>query len=136
MPPLPRFDRILKSVFKQFKKNQKKYKTFALHPNLCPSNHTNQQTWNNANLLKKSSQNGLSSMKVHGFQAKWQKLQLISNDSFTKCSHILHMCVYLNGQQVCQMKFSFSLHEKTFFIFRVPKLGSYYEGSTKYLMSF
>src|SRR3954447_26614682 len=64
MPPLPRFDRILKSVLKQFKKN--KYKTFALHPNLCPSIHTNQQTWNNANLLKKSSQNGLSSMKVHG----------------------------------------------------------------------
>src|SRR3954468_7502517 len=79
--PLPRFDCILKSVLKQFKK---KYKTFALHPNLCPSNHTNQQTWNNANLLKKSSQNGLSSMKVHGFQAKWPKLQLISNDSFPK----------------------------------------------------
>ena len=45
-----------------------------LPPNLCPSNHTNQQTWNKANLLKKSSQNGLSSMKVHGFQAKWPKL--------------------------------------------------------------
>src|SRR3954463_9229679 len=72
--PLPRFDRILKSVLKQFKKKSKKYKTFALHPNLCPSNHKNQQTWNNANLLKKSSQNGLSSMKVHGFQAKWPNL--------------------------------------------------------------
>src|SRR5437764_4178542 len=69
-PPLPCCDRILKSVLKQFKKKSKKYKTFALHPNLCPSNHTNQQTWNNANLLKKSSENGLSSMKVHGFQAK------------------------------------------------------------------
>ena len=84
MPPLPRFDRIWKSVLKQFKKKSKKYKTFALHPNLCPSNHTNQQTWNNANLLKKSSQNGLSSMKAHGFQAKWPNLQLISNDSFPK----------------------------------------------------
>src|SRR3954470_24663922 len=72
--PLPRFDRILKSVLKQFKKKSKKYKTVALHPNLCPSNHTNQQTWNNENLLKKSSQNGLSSMKVHGSQVKWPKL--------------------------------------------------------------
>src|SRR3954468_13047017 len=63
MPPLPRFDRILKSVLKQFKKI-KKYKTFALHSNLCPSNHTNQQTWNNANLLKKSSQNELSSINA------------------------------------------------------------------------
>ena len=41
-----------------------------LHPNLFPNNHTNQQTWNNANHLKKSSQNGLSSMKVHGFRSK------------------------------------------------------------------
>ena len=45
------------------------------------------------------------------------------------------MFVYLNGQQVCQRKFSFSLHEKSFFIFRVPKVGSFCEGSTKYLMS-
>src|SRR3954471_4054936 len=122
MPPLPRFDRILKSVLKQFKKKSKKYKTFALHPNLCPSNHTNQQTWNNANLLKKSSQNGLSSMKVHGFQAKWPMLVLISKDSFTKLCHIFHMCVYLNGQQVLQRKFSFSLHEK--FIFHFPSAES------------
>jgi predicted DNA-binding protein (MmcQ/YjbR family) len=74
MPPLPRFDRIWKSVLKQFKKKSKKCKTFALHPNFCPSNHTNKQTWNNANRLKKSSQNELSSMKFHDFQAKWPKL--------------------------------------------------------------
>src|SRR3954465_5413372 len=100
MPPLPRFDHILKSVLKQFKKKSKKCKTFPVHPNLCPSNHTNQQTWNNANLLKKSSQNGLSSMKVHGFQAKWPMLVLISKDSFTKLSHFMQKCAYCNGKQV------------------------------------
>ena len=34
-------------------KNQKKCKTFALHPNLCLTNHTKQQIWNKANNLKK-----------------------------------------------------------------------------------
>ena len=84
--------------FKQCKQESKKCKTFTLHPNLCPSNHTNQQTWNNANLLKKSSQNELSSMKVCAFQAKWPVLVLASKYSFSKWSHIAQMGAYCNGQ--------------------------------------
>ena len=45
------------------------------------------------------------------------------------------MFVYLNGQQVCQRKFSFSLHEKCIFHFPSVESRVFCEGSTKYLMS-
>src|SRR3954470_16365872 len=67
--PCPRFDHFLKST-KIIQKKSKKCKTFALHPNLCPSNRTKEQTWNTTNILKKSFQNELSSLKIHDFQAK------------------------------------------------------------------
>ena len=60
-------------------------------------------------------------MKIHDFQAKWPMLQLVWKDSFPKWSHILHMCVYYTSQQVCQMKFLFSLHEKSIFHFPSDK---------------
>jgi hypothetical protein len=97
-----------------------------LHPNLCLSNHTKQQTWNKANILKKSFQNELSSMKIHDFQAKWPMLQLVWKDSFPKWSHILHMCVYYTSQQVCQRKFLFSLHEKSIFHFPSDKSRGFF----------
>ena len=62
-------------------------------------------------------------MKIHDFQAKWPMLQLVWKDSFPKWSHILHMCVYYTSQKVCQRKFLFSLHEKSFSIFWVTKMG-------------
>src|SRR3954467_7585361 len=64
-PFLPLFE-----IDKNNSKKIKKCKTFALHPNLCPSNRSKEQTWNKTNILKKSFQNELSSMKIHDFQAK------------------------------------------------------------------
>ena len=65
----PRFDHFLKST-KLIQKKSKIGKSFTVHHNLCLSNHIKQQTWNKANILKKSFQNELWSMKIHNFQAK------------------------------------------------------------------
>ncbi len=67
--------------------------------------------------LKSVPRNGLSCVKMHGFQDKWWILWLHSWHSLLKWYNIMHKGAYWNGKQCCLRKFSFSLDEKTIFNF-------------------
>ena len=62
-------------------------------------------------------------MKIYGFSAKWRMLCQHSWYSFLKYAHIGHKRVSWNREQCCRRNFLFSVHEKSFFYFRMQKMG-------------
>ena len=67
--------------------------------------------------LKSVLRNGLSYVKIHGFQAKWSILWPHSWHSLFKWSHIVHEGASWNGKQCCLRKFSLTLHKRAIFHF-------------------
>ena len=75
--------------------------------------------------------NELSSMKIHGFRAKWRMLWPHSWHSLFKYAHIGHKRVSWNREQCCRRKFLFFLHKKIIFYFLSAKNGLFCEATTE-----
>ena len=84
---------------------------------MCPNSQENIKLVIWQLFLKSVLRNELSSLKIHGFQAKWSILWPRSWHSLFKWSHIVHKGASWNSKQCCLRKFSFSLHRK--FIFHI-----------------
>ena len=69
--------------------------------------------------------NKLPRTKIHDFQAKWRMLWWHSWHSLFKYVHIIHKRASWNGDNVAEESFYFLWTKKSFFIFRVSKMGCF-----------
>ena len=116
-------------------KKSKNWKTFALCHYMWPNCQKNNNKLVIQQFFKKSVlRNELSSVKIHGFQAKWSILWPHSWHSLFKWSHIVQKGASWNGKQCCLREFSFFLNEKSIFHFSSAQNEFFCEGPTIYLL--